>query len=74
MRIDRKDCRIIATTTSIILVLALMIANAIKTDYTIKIPKKPEVLYDGGNFKIISYNNEKYMINYDIYGGIRKLN
>ena len=39
--------------------------------YAIKINQQREcqVVYDGGNFIIVSYNGAEYIINKDIYGG-----
>lgn len=35
--------------------------------------QETKVIYDGGNFKIISCNDTTYIINYDIYGGIHEI-
>lgn len=34
--------------------------------------KKMEVIYEGGNFRIVSYNDAVYIINDDIYGGVHE--
>lgn len=35
--------------------------------------QKIQVIHDGGNYKIVSYNDATYIINYDIYGGVHEL-
>lgn len=35
--------------------------------------KKIKVIHDGGNFRIVSYNDATYIINYDIYGGTHEI-
>lgn len=39
----------------------------------IKDLQKIQVIHDGGNYKIVSYNDATYIINYDIYGGVHEL-
>ena len=58
-----------------VFVIVIIISIIIVLGYCSIIRNKEKeviVLYDGGNFKIVSYDDTTYIINYDIYGGMHE--
>lgn len=63
-----KNDVLLAIIATLLLIVCLFLVHELNEQ-----KKNCEVLYDGGNFMIVSHNGTEYIINFDIDGGIHEL-